>query len=105
MAIAAGGEYPVQMVVPEQRTYNRFYAIPLIGILAKLIILIPHFIVLWVLFVVFEVLQLVTWIPVLFGGKYPSGLHRYVAGVFRWWVRIQAFLWGLTDRYPPFSLQ
>jgi hypothetical protein len=102
---AGDGGYPVQLTIREQTKYNRLFAIPLLGFLIKVVIVIPQLIVLWVLLLVFELLQLVTWIPVLFGAKYPSSLHRYVTAVFRWSVRVQAFFWGLTDRYPPFSFK
>ncbi len=83
---------------------NRFYAIPAVGILVKYIILIPHFIVLYVLALVVGVLVLVTWIPVLFTGQYPDWGRDLVGGHLRWTVRVFAFLLGLTDSYPPFRL-
>ena len=63
---AAEGEEPyevdVDFNVPEE--HNLFWAIPVIGILVKLIILIPHLILIYVLAIVVTVLGLVTWIPV-----------------------------------------
>ncbi len=96
--------YPVDLVVPEPASSSRFWAIPVIGWLIKVIIVIPHLIILYFLLLAFEVLQLVIWIPVLFGGKYPTGLFGFVKGILRWSVRLQVFLLGLTDQYPPFSL-
>jgi len=37
-------------------------------------------------------------------GAYPRGLHEFVAGCLRWSVRVEAFWFGLTDKYPPFEL-
>lgn len=96
--------YPVDLVVTQPPQSSRFWAIPVIGMLVKVIIVIPHIIILYALMLVLEVLQLVVWIPVLFGGQYPSGLFGYATGVLRWSVRLQAFLFGLTDQYPPFQL-
>jgi len=42
---------------------------------------------------------------VLFTGKYPKGGHDFVTGYLRLSVRMQAWLFGLTDEYPGFSLQ
>jgi hypothetical protein len=41
---------------------------------------------------------------ILFTGSFPAGMHRFVTGVVRWGVRVQAYEVALTDRYPPFSL-
>ena len=103
---AAEGEEPyevdVDFNVPEE--HNRLWAIPVIGIVIKLIILIPHLILLYVLGIVATVLALVTWIPVLFGGHYPSWGYEIIGGYLRWNTRATAYLFGLTDQYPPFRL-
>jgi hypothetical protein len=41
---------------------------------------------------------------VLFTGSFPQGMHGFMAGVLRWSARVNAYLYALTDRYPPFSL-
>ena len=41
---------------------------------------------------------------ILFTGGFPGGMHAYVFGVSRWGMRMQAYLYGITDKYPPFSL-
>ena len=41
---------------------------------------------------------------VLITGSYPRGLFNFVSGVQRWSYRMNAWLVGLADRYPPFSL-
>ena len=92
----------VEFTVPEE--HNRLWAIPVLGIAVKLIILIPHLLILAVLGAVVELLALVTWIPVLFGGHYPSWGYEVVGGTLRWNANVEAYLAGLTDRYPPFRL-
>src|SRR5262249_23495031 len=82
---------------------SRFFAIPIVGILVKYVILIPHFIVLYVLSLVVGACQLVIWIPVLFGGTYPDWAFGLVAGTQLWTIRVYGYLLGLTDRYPPFG--
>jgi hypothetical protein len=42
---------------------------------------------------------------VLFGGKYPVWGYSLVGGYLRWSVRVQAFFYGLTDAYPPFTME
>lgn len=96
--------YPVRLEIDIPASNSRFWAIPLIGLLVKLFILIPHYVVLWALGIVVGTLQLVLWIPVLFGGKYPDWGYQLVGGYVRWSALVTAYLFGLTDRYPPFSL-
>ncbi|MDB5077274.1 MAG: hypothetical protein JWO42_3453 [Chloroflexi bacterium] len=83
---------------------NRFWAIPVIGILVKLVILIPHYLVLYVLGLVSGLLLYISWIPVLFTGRYPTWGYTLFGGTIRWTARFYAYLFGITDVYPPFSL-
>jgi hypothetical protein len=41
---------------------------------------------------------------VLFTGEYPEGIRDFVVGVYRYGLRVQAYVGLLTDLYPPFSL-
>ena len=96
-------EAPGDVVVPRPESSSRFWAIPIIGIFVKFIILIPHFIVLYVLGFVVALCQLVIWIPVLFTGEYPSWAYQLVSGYVLWYTRVYSYLLGLIDAYPPFS--
>jgi hypothetical protein len=70
----------------------------------KLLLLLPHFIVLSLLsFAVFAV-TVIAWFGILFTGNYPRGLFQFVAGVQRWWWRITGYFASFNDRYPPFAL-
>lgn len=64
----------------------------------------PHFIVLWVLGVVAYVLILVGFFAVLFTGRWPAGPRDLGIGIGRWFLRVNAYVFLLTDEYPPFSL-
>ena len=49
--------------------------------------------------------MLVAWFAIVFTGRYPRGLFRYVEGVMRWHNRVAAYAFVLvTDVYPPFHL-
>jgi hypothetical protein len=98
------GAYPIVYGATRSLSSNRFWAIPIIGVLVKLIILIPHLIILYVLGVVVGITQLVIWIWVLFGGRYPDWAFGLNAGYVRWIMRVQAYIYGLTDAYPAFSM-
>jgi uncharacterized protein DUF4389 len=96
--------YPVTVQYPQQQEYNRLYAFPVVGFIIKYIILIPHLIMLAVLNWVVMILQFVIWIPVLFTGRYPAWAHQIVGGTLSWTTRVNAFMYGLSDTYPAFSL-
>ena len=41
---------------------------------------------------------------ILFTGTYPAGMFDFVVGTLRWSTRLSAWLFTLTDEYPPFTL-
>jgi hypothetical protein len=96
--------YPVnvEFIIPARN--SRFWAIPILGYLLRPLVLLPHFIVLAFLGLAVVLCQLVLWVPVLFAGRYPRWGYSFVGGYLRWSLRLQAFLLGLTDSYPPFRL-
>jgi hypothetical protein len=73
--------------------------------LVKWLLALPHYIVLFVLYVgaVFAVIG--AWFAILFSGRYPRGVFDYVEGVLRWHNRVIGYaLILVTDEYPPFRL-
>jgi Domain of unknown function (DUF4389) len=94
----------VSITWPLNANPNRLWAIPLVGIMLKSIICIPHFIVLWVLSVICGLVLLVSWIPVLTTGFYPDWAFVIVGGTIRWQARLLTYMYGVHDQYPPFSL-
>ncbi len=74
--------------------------------LVKWFLAIPHYLVLAFLSVGAVFAVIFAWFAILFTGKYPQGLFNYVVGVFRWWLRVDAYAFlPITDEYPPFSLK
>jgi hypothetical protein len=94
---------PDDVHIDQPTSSSRFFAIPAIGICVRWLLLIPHFIVLYVLGIVVGIGQLVIWIPVLFTGQYPAWAFPLVLGTILWGTRVYAYFLGLTDQYPPFS--
>jgi hypothetical protein len=73
--------------------------------IVKLLLAIPHFIVLVFLSIAAFFAVIVAWFAILFTGRYPRGIFDFVVGVGRWWIRVWAYaILLVTDRYPPFSL-
>ena len=73
--------------------------------LVKWFLAIPHYIVLFFLWIGALVAVILAWFAILFTGRYPRGLFDFVEGVLRWHARVMGYAFLLvTDRYPPFSL-
>ncbi|TMF95042.1 MAG: DUF4389 domain-containing protein [Chloroflexi bacterium] len=84
---------------PDARQLNRW--LPLV----KWFLAIPHYIVLFFLSIGALVAVIVAWFAIIFTGRYPENLFRYVVGVIRWSNRVTAYAFLLvTDEYPPFQL-
>ena len=99
-----GNDHPITISFDEYEPQNRLWGIPILGITARVILLIPHFFVLWVLGVIAGFLVFVSWIPVLISGRQADAIVDYLAGVSRWSVRVGAYAMLLTGTYPPFRL-
>src|SRR5436190_16933372 len=91
-------DYPLHADMERQAEYSRF--MPLI----KWLILIPHYIALVFLGIGALVVIFISFFAVLFTRRYPRGMFNYVVGVHRWAWRVQAYLYLMVDRYPPFTL-
>lgn len=82
-----------------ERDLNRW--LPLV----KWLLAIPHYVVLFFVWIGAFFVVVVAWFAVLFTGRYPRGLFDFVVGVGRWSLRVNASAFLLvTDKYPPFSL-
>jgi hypothetical protein len=96
--------YPVNVSYDRAARFNRLWGIPVIGLFVRMVMLIPHIVVLALLGLWSAVLMLVTWIPVLMLGRFPGWGYRWVGGLLAYSLRVQAYAGYMTSTYPPFSL-
>ena len=83
-----------------ERDLNRW--LPLV----KWLLAIPHYIVLFFVWIGAFFAVVIAWFAILFTGRYPRSLFDFVVGAMRWTLRVNAYAFLLvTDHYPPFSLR
>jgi len=92
------GLYPVTFEVDYPTNLARFAP------LYKWILAIPHFIIVGILAFIAFFAVFIAGFSVLFTGKYPEGIYKFVVGVQRWSQRVTLYALFMTDEYPPFSL-
>lgn len=99
-ASADPGDYPgVRLdVTPALEGRNRLTAF------FRILMVIPHFIVLALLGIAAFVCFVIAFFAVLFTGRWPDGLRAFVVNVMRWSTRVNAYFMLLNDEYPPFTL-
>ena len=56
--------------------------------LVKVLLAIPHFILLGFLWIAFFVLTVIAFFAILFTGRYPRGIFEFNLGVLRWSWRV-----------------
>ena len=100
MSSAEPGGTPVDLAtVPELEDRNRLT----VGL--RLIWAIPAMLYAIVITIVAAICWFIGFFAVLFTGKWPDGLHKWVMNGLRVQTRLAAYLALLTDKYPPFATE
>jgi hypothetical protein len=95
---SAGPSDEILVAFAEPAEQNR------LTVLVRIILAIPHLIVLWALGIAAQVVVIICWFAALFMGRLPASLGEFLVGYLRWASRFYGYLFLLTDKYPPFEL-
>jgi hypothetical protein len=73
--------------------------------LVKWLLAIPHYVVLFFLYIGVFFAAIAAWFAILITRRYPRGIFDFIEGVIRWHNRVIGYaLILVTDAYPPFQL-
>ena len=100
-SLDSSNDVRLEFAIPAQP--NRLLALPLVGGLFRFAVLVPFFIFLFVIGLLVVLVYWLTWIPVLFIGRYPESLFKFMVYTLRLQLRLSAFTFGLSDIYPLFG--
>jgi len=76
-----------------------------ISVALRILLAIPHMVVIWILGIAWVITTLAAWVAILFTSNFPPRLYHFGVGMLRWSTRVEAYLLLLHDEYPPLSLK
>jgi len=88
----------VHFAVAEPGQRNRLTA------LIRVLMVIPQWIVLIFVNIAAVIVVIIGWFAALVTGRLPEFAVDFLSGVLRWNIRVNSYLYFLTDQYPPFNL-
>jgi hypothetical protein len=97
-----GAPNPVDLQIElHSLAINRWWGIPLFGLLVRFLVVLPQIIILSLLWVAIVLSWLVLWIPILASGRYPEWAVSFYGFALVYTSRVAAYLFLLPVPYPP----
>jgi hypothetical protein len=90
-------DHPIRLVANDDLRRSR------LTVFFRLLLAIPHLIVLELYGIVAVVVLLIAWVVGVFTGRVPDGLHGFLASFLRYATRVRAYIGILANPYPPFG--
>lgn len=90
--------YPFALDVDPAQSQSR------LTVFFRLLMVIPHIIIIYFLQIAVQVVTLLGWFAILFTGKYPAGMLSFSVNALHWMTRVNGYMFLLTGAYPPFAL-
>src|SRR3954468_21238 len=91
---AAAEHHPVGLIVTDDLQRNR------LTVFFRLLLAIPHFIVVALWGILVYLVVVVAWIVAIFTGRVPDGLHKFIATWVRSATRVSAYALQLPELSP-----
>lgn len=88
------------MTIDFNKSPNRFFATPLLGVIIRSILLIPYFVYRQIVSLAAFLAVIVSWIFVLFKGSYPETTYEIVRDSVRVDQAVTMYFLGMSDSYP-----
>jgi hypothetical protein len=100
-----GAPNPIDLQISlEGLAINRWWGIPLFGLLVRVLVVLPQIIVLSLLWTAVALTWLVLWIPILASGRYPEWAVSFYGFALLYTARVGAYVIFLPVPYPPMWL-
>ena len=100
-----GAPNPIDLQISlEGLEINRWWGIPLFGLLVRVLVVLPQIIVLSLLWTAVALTWLVLWIPILASGRYPEWAVSFYGFALLYTARVGAYVMFLPVPYPPMWL-
>jgi hypothetical protein len=90
-------QHPIRLVVTDDLDRSR------LTVFFRLLLVIPHLILLVLWSIVVYLAVLIAWFATLFMGRCPDALHNFIARFLRYLTHVNAYLYLVADPYPKFS--
>ncbi len=97
MATAPAASYPLTFDVEYPQELSRWL------IFVKIILAIPHLVILYALRVAWQVITFIAIFAILFTKKYPKELFDFAVNYLRWNANVSSYIALMRDEYPPFT--